>query len=263
MLAASANWVASNLSASSIENHAFNFGGQIFVQGDPFFPSDSEVAMTHIGGFNETLGPFPNIGSQTFRLDLDAGNVFKATLGNGANSITQIDPQTGRASRYVVLLQQPSSGAAGTLTSVPWTWIGATPLLSVTNNAVDEITLVTPDGTNFYGFKAHGGKRSGRILALAANSATPAINTDLCDIVHITAQTAAITSFTTNLTGTPIDGDVLRISITGTASVALTWGTSFESSTVTLPTTTSSTARLDVGFAWNSETSKWRCLASA
>jgi hypothetical protein len=102
-----------------------------------------------------------------------------------------------------------------------------------------------------------------RVLALSANSATPAINTDNADVVHITAQTAAITSFTSSLTGTPVDGDSLRVSITGTGAVALTWGTSFEASTVALPTTTSSTTRLDMGFFWNTETSKWRCVAVA
>lgn len=102
-----------------------------------------------------------------------------------------------------------------------------------------------------------------RVLALSAGSATPSINTDNYDVVHITAQSAAITSFTTNLTGTPVDGDTLRISITdnGTAR-ALTWGSSFESSgLVLLPTTTVVSTRLDVGFFWNTETSKWRCVA--
>jgi hypothetical protein len=102
-----------------------------------------------------------------------------------------------------------------------------------------------------------------RVLSLSANSATPAINTNNYDVVHITAQTAAITSFTSGLSGTPVDGDTLRISITGTASVALTWGSSFESSTVSLPTTTSSTARLDIGLVWNTETTKWRCIGAA
>jgi hypothetical protein len=100
-----------------------------------------------------------------------------------------------------------------------------------------------------------------RVLALSAGSATPAINTDSFDVVHITAQTAAITSFTSGLTGTPVDGDELRISITdnGTAR-ALTWGASFESSTVALPATTVLSARLDVRLYWNTETSKWRCV---
>ena len=102
-----------------------------------------------------------------------------------------------------------------------------------------------------------------RVLSLSANSATPAINTDSYDVVHITAQTGSITSFTTNLTGTPVDGDTLRISVVGTTAIPLTWGTKFESSTATLPSTTVSTTRLDVGFFWNTETSKWRCVATA
>jgi hypothetical protein len=103
-----------------------------------------------------------------------------------------------------------------------------------------------------------------RTLALSAGSGTPSINTDSYDVVHITAQNAAITSFTTNLTGTPVDGDTLRISITDSGSAeALTWGSSFEASTVALPTTTVASARLDVGFFWNTATSKWRVVAVA
>lgn len=102
-----------------------------------------------------------------------------------------------------------------------------------------------------------------RVLALSANSGVPAINTDLYDVVHITGQTAAITSLTTNLTGTPVDGDTLRISVTGTAAVAITPGASFEGSTTPLVSTTSGTTRLDCGFFWNTETSKWRQVAQA
>lgn len=95
------------------------------------------------------------------------------------------------------------------------------------------------------------------------SSATPTINTDNVDIYEITAQTVDITSFTTNLSGTPTLGQLLRIYITGTAARAITWGSSFEASTVALPTTTVSTNTLDVGFRWNATTSKWRCIASA
>jgi hypothetical protein len=77
----------------------------------------------------------------------------------------------------------------------------------------------------------------------------------------ITAQSEAITSFTTNLSGTPTEGQTLWIAITGTAARAITWGASFEASTVALPTTTVSTERLDVGFVWNTVTTKWRCIA--
>lgn len=96
------------------------------------------------------------------------------------------------------------------------------------------------------------------------SSATPTINTDNVTYYSITALSTAITSFTSGLTGTPAIGDVLWISITdnGTAR-AITWGSSFEASTVALPTTTVISTRLDVMFAWNSVTSKWRCIAVA
>jgi len=101
-----------------------------------------------------------------------------------------------------------------------------------------------------------------RVLSLTANVPAPAINSDSYEVVTITAQTAAITGFT--MTGTPVAGDTLRISVTGTAAVALTFGSSFEASGgVALPTTTVTTARLDVGFFWNVTTSKWRCVAVA
>lgn len=94
------------------------------------------------------------------------------------------------------------------------------------------------------------------------SSATPTINTDNVDIYKLTAQTVDITSFTTNLTGTPTDGQVLIIQITGTAARTITWGASFEASTVALPTTTVTTAMLAVGFIYNSVTSKWRCMGA-
>lgn len=96
-----------------------------------------------------------------------------------------------------------------------------------------------------------------------SSSATPTINTDNVDIYLLTGQTVDITSFTTNLSGSPTEGQHLTISITGTASRAITWGASFEASTIALPTTTSGTNRLDVFFIWNSATTKWRCVGVA
>jgi hypothetical protein len=106
-------------------------------------------------------------------------------------------------------------------------------------------------------------KRITKRVGTTTSSATPTINTDNVDYYSLTAQTVDITSFTTNLSGTPTDGQTLWISITGTAARAITWGASFEASTVALPTTTVSTNRLDVGFVWNAATSKWRCVAQA
>lgn len=103
-------------------------------------------------------------------------------------------------------------------------------------------------------------KRITKREANTTSSATPTINTDNVDVYSLTAQTADITSFTTNLSGTPTLWQTLQINITGTATRAITWGASFESSTVTLPTTTNGTNMLSVLLQWNSATSKWRCV---
>lgn len=124
--------------------------------------------------------------------------------------------------------------------------------------AVEGVTVPTISSTNTFT-----NKRVTKRVTTETSSATPTINTDNCDIHTVTALAVAITSMTTNLSGTPTDGQTLMIQITGTAARAITWGASFEASTVALPTTTVTTARLDVGFIWNTATSKWRCIASA
>lgn len=103
-----------------------------------------------------------------------------------------------------------------------------------------------------------------RSVSSTANTATPAIDTDITDIFYITGQTVNITSFTTNLTGTPTANQKLWISITGSTAITIAWGASFESSgNVLLPTATVATVRLDVGFVYNPATSDWRCIAVA
>jgi len=102
-------------------------------------------------------------------------------------------------------------------------------------------------------------RRSGSVLSASA----PTINTDNYDFYCVSAQAEDITSFTKNLSGTPEAGQLLWISIIGTATRSITWGTSFESSTTSLPVATVGTARLDIGFIWNATSSKWRCIATA
>jgi len=94
------------------------------------------------------------------------------------------------------------------------------------------------------------------------SSATPTINTDNSDAHSITALATAITSMTTNLSGTPTNFQklIIRIKDNGTAR-AITWGASFEDAGVALPTTTVISKLLTVGFLWNSVSSKWGCVA--
>lgn len=104
-------------------------------------------------------------------------------------------------------------------------------------------------------------KRWAARVGSVTSAAAPTINTDNYDIFKITAQTETITSFTTNLTGTPVDGDILEIQITGTSAIPITWGASFVASTVSLPTTTVTTTTLTGVFQWYTTSSygnnKW------
>lgn len=130
---------------------------------------------------------------------------------------------------------------------------GVLPLANGGTNSTD-YTTATVTFTN---------KRWVARVGSTTSSATPTINTDNVDIYKLTAQTADITSFTTNLSGTPNDGDILEIQITGTAARALTFGASFVSSTVVIPTTTVTTATLSIIFQYFTTSSygnnKWVC----
>jgi hypothetical protein len=106
-------------------------------------------------------------------------------------------------------------------------------------------------------------KRITKRVGTTTSSATPTINTDNVDMFTITALAAAITSFTTNLSGTPTTGQILRIRIKddGTAR-AITWGASFATRIGTLPTTTVISKYLYVVFEWNEVASVWDCMAT-
>jgi hypothetical protein len=137
---------------------------------------------------------------------------------------------------------------------------GAVGNITVPVNAGFEVELI---GTVWYVLEATYTRITRRYVTVT-QSATPTVNTDITDTASITGLNQAITSMTTNLSGTPVGGDQLIFEITdnGTAR-AITWGASFEASTVALPTTTVISAKLSVGFIWNVATTKWRCVAVA
>ena len=133
---------------------------------------------------------------------------------------------------------------------------GKTKLLTAPNTASDTLAAIaaTQTLTN---------KRVTKRVTSITSSATPTVNTDNCDCVTITALATAITSMTTNLSGTPTNFQTLvyRLKDDGTAR-AITWGASFEAKGVALPTTTVLSKVLTVGFIYDTVTAKWGCVAS-
>ena len=142
---------------------------------------------------------------------------------------------------------------------------------NITTSGANNITLTTTGATSvtlptsgtlatLAGTETLTNKRVSARITSITSSATPTVNTDNCDVVTITALAAAITSMTTNLSGTPDNFDQLefRILDNGTAR-AITWGSSFASGTGTLPTTTTVNKALCVYFEWDSVQAKWMC----
>ena len=185
---------------------------------------------------------------------------FLATPSS-ANLASAITDETGSGS--LVFATLPTFGGTGVRFSGSTS--GTTTVLATAIAGTTTLTL--PSATDTLVGKAttdtFTNKRITPRVSTTTSSATPTINTDNTDQFGLTALAVNITSFTTNLSGTPTDGQKLWIYIVGTAARTITWGASFEASTVALPTTTVTTNRLDVGFVWNAATSKWRCVAVA
>lgn len=183
---------------------------------------------------------------------LGSGNIVTPdaqTLTAGTNTLTISGGNTVNLNRKVDTSYQIKNTARDSTCQI--TIINGLTYRSCTK---DTVSTLTPTSTTTFT-----NKRITARVDSTTSSATPTINTDNIDTYKLTAQALDITSFTTNLTGTPTDDQILHIVIIGTGARAITWGSKFESSTVTLPTTTVSTNRLDVYFIWNTATSKWRC----
>lgn len=180
------------------------------------------------------------------------GTGVVTAIGNAVNTTGGLVTQSGTLAASALLL----GGGSGTAISSTTTGTGVVTALGNNTNSTGGFPTINGTATLT-------NKRVTPRVSTTASSATPTINTDNVDQFGLTAQAVDITSFSTNLSGTPTNGQKLWIYIVGTAARAITWGASFEASTVALPTTTVSTDRLDVGFVWNAVTSKWRCVAVA
>jgi len=200
---------------------------------------------------------------------------FTATSGATLTGCTVIsggqDQALGKVVEFVsdVIAQQRILDALTNLVVIATGAVDTTKVVTpagtqtLTNKTITSPVINTPTGdvATLTGTQTLSNKRWTKRTGTTTSHATPTINTDNVSFYSLTAQAEDITSFTTNLSGTPVEGDTLWIAITGTAARAITWGASFEDGAATLPITTETTLRLDIGFVRNTVTSKWRCMA--
>lgn len=183
-----------------------------------------------------SFNPAGNISSTTVQTAMEELDAEKALLaGNTAQSFGASTIELGHASDTTI-----SRVSAGVL-------------------AVEGVTIDTISATNTLT-----NKRITKRISTVTQAAAPTINTDNGDIFAITGLAQAITSMTTNLSGTPSAGDIIMFQITdnGTAR-AITWGASFAATTaVPLPTTTVISTMLRVLFQRNAANNAWDCIGS-
>ncbi len=225
------------------------------------------VTLRYIGNasYNTALGAYAGTGGTSSVVGNNNTFLGAYTEGNtGITNSTAVGAYANVTSSNTIQLGNSSITSVrttGTLTLNAVTYpnsiggVGQALIVPPSGNVLTWSTVTTPTSTDTLT-----NKRITPRVGTIVSSSTLSIDTNLYDYYSITALTVNITSVV--LTGTPTNGQKLWISITGTAARTIAWGASFEASTIALPTTTVTTARLDVGFIWNVATSKWRCIGT-
>ncbi len=120
------------------------------------------------------------------------------------------------------------------------------------------LTGVTPSGTivGDTDTQTLTNKRITKRTVQLTDAATVTMNVDTTDIGHL--DTIGQTTTFANPTGTPTDGQELRLRITSTTGRSISFGTNFASgTTVTLPSATTANKTDYYFFVWSALQSKW------
>lgn len=141
-------------------------------------------------------------------------------------------------------------------------WATANPILAAGEPGFDSSLrrLKVGDGTSTWSVLPFLDQNN---VGTVASSATPAINVAYLDQFNITALAVNITSMTSGLSGTPVDGQrlVIRFKDNGTART-IAWGASFVAAGASLLTTTVATKTHVTEFIYDATASKWGCIRS-
>lgn len=173
-------------------------------------------------------------------------------VGNGTAAMTTVAAPTGTVvgtTDIQSLSGKTISGASNTITNIGLSSLSATG---------------TPSSTTYLrGDNTWAAVTTAPRVTSITSSATPAINTDTTDQFNITAQAVTISSMSSSLTGTPVDGQRLMIRIKDNGvSRSITWGASFSGSGVAslLSATTVNKTHM-FAFIYDSVATKWICVA--
>lgn len=212
-----------------------------------------------------------------------AGKTLKRATGTGLAKLTSGVLSTATAGTDFVapggVLGTPSSGTLTNCTGLPVSGITASTSVSlgvgsvelghatdttITRSAAGQISVegvVVPTISSTNTFT---NKRIQPRTATITSSSAPAINTDAVDEFRITALAVDISNMSTNLSGTPVSGQILVIRIldNGTQRAITSWGSGFAGVGGALPSQTVAGKLLYVLCRWNSDATvpRWDVL---
>lgn len=244
--------------------------------GDPSLPGrvttleDNEYKITYYEIISGTSGSLTlptgaTINAGEFGL---SGNCILSKI-DGSNKPTFESPKTSGGTIVTASLNETTGAwvASGTYTDSSVALIYSIKIKAVNYSNLNYDRIVETSISNYVTLdtaQTLTNKTIVQRVTTIVSSATPTINTDDCDAVDITASATAITSMTTNLSGTPTNFQklIIRIKDNGTAR-AITWGASFVNKGGVLPVTTVSGKLTTVGLIYNTTSLVWECVAVA
>ena len=217
---------------------------------------------------------------------LTSGTLAQFASTTSAQLATVISDETGSGSLVFAnspalvtpVLGTPTSGTLTNCTGLPIAWlvaststalgVGSVELWHASDTTISRVSagVIAVEGVTVPTISSTStitNKRIPKRVVVVTQSATPAINTDNGDIFQITGLAQAITSLTTNLTGSPLAGDMFELQITdnGTAR-AITPGASFANTTITHPTTTAISTMVRILYQRNNANTVWDIIAT-
>ncbi len=203
---------------------------------------------------------------------LDSNFATGITLGNTVvqlgntivtlNNITLVNATITSLAGPLVTLGSTPLTAGATVTVVAGLTLTSPTIATILNSGA----LTLPAGVDTLVARTSTDTLTNKRVTPRTGTSTPipgtvTIPTDSFDAYDVTLPSGG--TFTMAASGTPTADQMLHVSFQNSSGTStLTWGSSFEASTVTLPATTSTT-RLDLKFVWNTATSKWRLILKA
>jgi len=192
-----------------------------------------------------------------------------ATTTTGTGVVTALGINTGSAGAFVVnggALGTPSSGTLTSATGLPISTgvsgLGTGVATALAVNTGSSGAFTTNNAANTFSATNTFTQVNYTVNPISGNTVTVPITHRLHNITATSAAAMSITLTTTSA----VDGQMSIVRIYDSSAVAqtITW-VNTENSSIAAPTTSngSTTLPLTVGFMYNSQTLKWRCVASA